>query len=223
MYEICSKWTIETLERCYWRYYGDFIVSFVQISHIVLVFFTVDFEQVNASWVDKRFCITPVTSCLLRKQPFEMWSELRTSFIAWHSVKTFQIHGFCLTRFSIFCINMEIYSQQSANLHIQSKYNKIPSSIISVFGNFFCGCFWYFCYHLFRDLVLNFFTLIKRCFRYDFQALEKGLEKRLNLQFLTSGIICEGVRRNVLISLFLPRWHLLVKSNNGNSRVMCKI
>ena len=153
----------------------------------------------------------------------KVWEGLRTSFIAWHSVKTVQIHGFSLSHFSISCINMEIYGQESANLHVQSKYNKIPSSIISVFGNFFCACFWYFCYHLFGDLVLNFLTLIKRCFRYDFQALEKGLEKRLNLQFLTAGIICEGVRRNVLISLFLPRWHLLAKSNNGNSRVMCKI
>ena len=33
-----------------WRRYGVFIVNFENISHIVLVFFIVDFEQLNASW-----------------------------------------------------------------------------------------------------------------------------------------------------------------------------
>ena len=36
--EICSKLTIKTLERRYWRCYGVFIVNFEHTSHLVLVF-----------------------------------------------------------------------------------------------------------------------------------------------------------------------------------------
>ena len=37
-YEICSKLTIKTLERRYWRRSGVFIVNFEYISHFFLVF-----------------------------------------------------------------------------------------------------------------------------------------------------------------------------------------
>ena len=36
--EICSKLTIKTPERCYWRSSGVFIVNFEHISYLVLVF-----------------------------------------------------------------------------------------------------------------------------------------------------------------------------------------
>ena len=36
--EICSKLTMETLERRHWHHSGIFIVKFEQISHLVLVF-----------------------------------------------------------------------------------------------------------------------------------------------------------------------------------------
>ena len=36
--EICSKLTIKTPERRYWRLSGVFIVNFEHISHLVLVF-----------------------------------------------------------------------------------------------------------------------------------------------------------------------------------------
>ena len=36
--EICSKSTIKTPERRYWRCSGVFIVKFEHISHLVLVF-----------------------------------------------------------------------------------------------------------------------------------------------------------------------------------------
>ena len=36
--EICLKLTTKTPERCHWRRYGVFIVSFEYISHLVLVF-----------------------------------------------------------------------------------------------------------------------------------------------------------------------------------------
>ena len=35
--EICSKLTIKTPERCQWRYFGVFIVSFEHMSHLALV------------------------------------------------------------------------------------------------------------------------------------------------------------------------------------------
>ena len=37
-YEICSKLTIKTPERRYWRRSGVYIVNFEHISHLVLVF-----------------------------------------------------------------------------------------------------------------------------------------------------------------------------------------
>ena len=48
--EICSKLTIKTPERRYWRRSGVFIVNF---EHILLSsrVSIVDFEQVNVSWV----------------------------------------------------------------------------------------------------------------------------------------------------------------------------
>ena len=49
-YEICSKLTIKTPERRYWRCSGVFIVNFEHISHLVLVFLLFNFEQVNAYW-----------------------------------------------------------------------------------------------------------------------------------------------------------------------------
>ena len=36
--EICSKLTIMSPERRYWRRYGVFIVNFEHVSHLVLVF-----------------------------------------------------------------------------------------------------------------------------------------------------------------------------------------
>ena len=47
--EICSKLTLKTPERRYWRRSGVFIVNFEHISHLVLVFLL--FEQVNSHWV----------------------------------------------------------------------------------------------------------------------------------------------------------------------------
>ena len=37
-YEICSKLTIKTPERCHWRGFGVFIVNFEHISHLFLMF-----------------------------------------------------------------------------------------------------------------------------------------------------------------------------------------
>ena len=37
-YEICSKLTLKTPERCQWRRFGVFNVVFEHISHLVLVF-----------------------------------------------------------------------------------------------------------------------------------------------------------------------------------------
>ena len=63
---ICSKLTIETLERRHRRRSGVFIVNFEHVSHLFLCVFivnfehishlfprnsVVDFEQVNVSWV----------------------------------------------------------------------------------------------------------------------------------------------------------------------------
>ena len=42
---MCSKLTIKI-----WRRSDVFIVSFENISHLVLVFFIVNFEQVNVGW-----------------------------------------------------------------------------------------------------------------------------------------------------------------------------
>ena len=47
--EIYSKLTINTPERRHWRRSIILIITFEQISHVVLVFF-VDFEQVNGGW-----------------------------------------------------------------------------------------------------------------------------------------------------------------------------
>ena len=47
--EVCSKLTIKTPERCHCRRSGVFIVNLEHISHLVSI---VNFEQVNAGWVD---------------------------------------------------------------------------------------------------------------------------------------------------------------------------
>ena len=44
-FEICSKLTIKTRERCQWRRFCVFIVNLEHISHHFLVL-AVDFEQV---------------------------------------------------------------------------------------------------------------------------------------------------------------------------------
>ena len=49
--EICSKLTIKTLERRYWRRSGVFIVNIEHISHLVLVASVVTFEHVILGWV----------------------------------------------------------------------------------------------------------------------------------------------------------------------------
>ena len=49
--EICSKLTIKRPERRHGRRSGDFIVNFEHISHLFSSVSTVDFEQVNVSWV----------------------------------------------------------------------------------------------------------------------------------------------------------------------------
>ena len=41
--EICSKLTIKTGD-------SDFIINFEHISHLVIVFYNVNFEQVKAGW-----------------------------------------------------------------------------------------------------------------------------------------------------------------------------
>ena len=43
--EICSKLTIKTPERDYWRRSGVFIVNFEHISHLVLVFLLLTFSR----------------------------------------------------------------------------------------------------------------------------------------------------------------------------------
>ena len=50
MCEICSKLTVKEADRRHWRRSVVFIFDFEQISHIVLVFPFVDFEQANAGW-----------------------------------------------------------------------------------------------------------------------------------------------------------------------------
>ena len=47
IYEISSKLTIKTPERCHWRRFRVFIVNLEHISHFFLVF-TVEFEQLVA-------------------------------------------------------------------------------------------------------------------------------------------------------------------------------
>ena len=37
-FEICSKLTIKTPERCYWRLSSVFVINFEHISRLVLVF-----------------------------------------------------------------------------------------------------------------------------------------------------------------------------------------
>ena len=44
--QICSKLTIKTPERRQWHRSSHFIINFEHISHLVLVFFIVNFEQV---------------------------------------------------------------------------------------------------------------------------------------------------------------------------------
>ena len=48
MCEICSELTIKIPEQPQWRRSGIFIVKFQHISHLLLVFFIVNFEQLNA-------------------------------------------------------------------------------------------------------------------------------------------------------------------------------
>ena len=49
--QICSKLTIKTSERRHGRRSGVFIINFEHISHLFSSVSTVDFEQVNVSWV----------------------------------------------------------------------------------------------------------------------------------------------------------------------------
>ena len=49
--QICSKLAIKTPERRQWRQFGLFIVTFGLILHFFSSVSTVDFEQVNVSWV----------------------------------------------------------------------------------------------------------------------------------------------------------------------------
>ena len=52
MCKICSKLTMKTPERYYWRRSGIFIASFEPISFIVFVFaFFFYFELVNTGWI----------------------------------------------------------------------------------------------------------------------------------------------------------------------------
>ena len=50
--EICSKLTIKTPKRRYWRRFGVFIVNFEHISHPCSSDSIVNFEQINAGWVE---------------------------------------------------------------------------------------------------------------------------------------------------------------------------
>ena len=47
---MCSELTIKTPEPLQWRLSAVFTVNFEHISHLVLVGFFVNFEQVNAGW-----------------------------------------------------------------------------------------------------------------------------------------------------------------------------
>ena len=51
--EICSKLTIKIPERCQW-------LNFEHVSHLALVFFFVNFEQVSAGWD------IPLLTCSMR-------------------------------------------------------------------------------------------------------------------------------------------------------------
>ena len=55
--EIFSKLTIKTPKRHQWRRFGVFIVIFEHISHLCSNVSIVNFEQVNANWVEERFII----------------------------------------------------------------------------------------------------------------------------------------------------------------------
>ena len=49
---MCSKLTIKKAERHQWRRSGVFIVNFEHITHLVHCVSIVNFEQVNADWVE---------------------------------------------------------------------------------------------------------------------------------------------------------------------------
>ena len=53
--EIFSKLLKKTPERRHWRRFRVLIVNFEQISHVVLVYFIVDFEQVSAGWEGSQY------------------------------------------------------------------------------------------------------------------------------------------------------------------------
>ena len=53
--EICSKLTIKTPERHYWRRSGVFIVNFEHISHHFFSISIVNFEHVITGWVGSVF------------------------------------------------------------------------------------------------------------------------------------------------------------------------
>ena len=55
--EICSKLTIKTTERCYWRRSGVFIVNFEHISHLVLVFLMLTLNMYWLQSFGKHFAI----------------------------------------------------------------------------------------------------------------------------------------------------------------------
>ena len=48
MCKICSNLSVKTPEQCHWRRSCVFNENFEQISHIILVFHLLKFEQVNA-------------------------------------------------------------------------------------------------------------------------------------------------------------------------------
>ena len=48
--EICSELTMKAPERHQWCCPGVFIANFEHISHLVQVFFTVNFEDVSTGW-----------------------------------------------------------------------------------------------------------------------------------------------------------------------------
>ena len=49
--QICSKIMIKTPEQCHWRRNVVFIINFEHISHLVLVFLLLTFEQAISGWV----------------------------------------------------------------------------------------------------------------------------------------------------------------------------
>ena len=50
-WEMYSKLTIKTPERHHWRRFGVFIVNFEHISHFLLVFLSLTFDQIHVTWV----------------------------------------------------------------------------------------------------------------------------------------------------------------------------